>query len=403
MRPVAKRIVLSVLAGLALAALLAVAFWPEAIPVDFVAVDRGPLTVSVSEEGKTQVREVYVVSAPVAGRVLRVERHAGDAVVAEETVLAMLVPSTPAFLDQRTQAEVDAAAKAAEAARELAAAEVAQAEAAVAFANAEYARAAALDAGGNIAKSALDRALLEQRSKHAALDQARAALTMRAFELETARARQMSPRTEARSGNGGCCLELHAPISGRILRVLRESEGEVAGGAPLFEIGDPGDLEVLVELLSEDALRIREGAAVTIEAGAGLVLSGRVRRIEPHGHTKVSALGIEEQRVNTLISLNQPRPDGGRLGHGFRVQTRIEVWRTESAVRVPIGALFRTGETWAVFAAEDGRARQRAITLGNRNTTHAVVETGLVPGERVILHPSDRVADGVRVIARETP
>jgi len=403
MRPTGKRVILATLVAAALGAMLTLAFWPESIPVDLATVDRGPLSVTVNEEGKTQVRDVYVLSAPVSGRLMRVERHAGDAVFAGESVLATLVPSPPAFLDLRTQAELDAAAKAAEAARDLAVAEVAGAEAALGFAEAEYARAAALDAGGNIAKSTLDRALLEARTKRAALAQARATLNMRGFELETARARQMPPPAEARGGDGGCCVELRAPINGRILRVLRESEGDVLAGTPLFELGDPADLEVLVELLSEDALLVNEGAPVAIDAGAGFVFAGRVRRIEPHGHTKVSALGIEEQRVNALIEITGPRPNAERLGHGFRVQTRIETWRAADVTRVPLGALFRVRDSWAVFVAAAGRARLRPISLGPRNAVHAVVEEGLRPGEPVILHPSDRIGDGVRIVARPAP
>ncbi len=393
---------LTAAAGAALlAAALAYAFWPQAVPVDLAEASRGALEVTVDDEGRTRVKDVYVVSAPVAGRVLRIEAQAGDKVTAGQTVLATIEPTDPTFLDVRSQAKAEATAKAAEAVKALAEAEIARARAELVFARAELTRARTLIARDAISKRALDRAELEVITRRAAVATAEARLRVRSFELQTARASLIAPGGDGASGGGPrCCVQVRPPVSGRVLRVLHESEGVVQAGAPLLEIGDPDDLEVVVDLLSTDAVKVEMGAAASIEDWGGGPLSGRVGRIEPYAFTKVSALGIEEQRVNVVIDFTEPPEKRRPLGHGFRVQARIVVWQGADVVKVPLGALFRDGDEWAVFVASEGRARLRRIAVGHRNDAEAEVLSGLEAGERVVLHPSDLVRDGVRVAAR---
>lgn len=385
---------------------LVYAFLPQPVPVDLGTVTTGPMLVTINDEGKTQVREIYTVSSPLPGRAMRITHKVGDAVQGGETVLATIEPGDPSFLDLRSRTKADAEAKAAEAALALAQAEQNRAQAELDFALAELSRAKKLAARRTISDSALDRAVLEAKTQHAALDTAKAATKVRAYELEIARASLI----EAGEGQPdvaaptGCCVPVRAPVDGRILRILHKSAGIVSAGDPLIEIGNPEDIEVIVDLLSSDAVKVTPGAAVLIEAwGGGKVLQGKVRRIEPAGFTKVSALGIEEQRVNVLIDFVGARDQWRKLGHGFRVQLRIVVWQKEDALRVPIGSLFREGGEWAVFTVTGDVVSLRKLRIGQRNADYAEVLDGIVDGDVVVRHPSDRIADGIEVIARDTP
>ena len=381
-------IVLGVGGLAAVAALLAFLFAPVPIPVDFADVTRGGMVVTVDDEGETRVKEIYVVSAPVGGLLQRIERHAGDAVIAGETVVASIRPTDPTFLDARSRGQAEAAVRAAEAELE--------------FARSDYERAERLSQRQTISQRELERAVLDVKIREAALATAQAALRVQSFELETARARLISPGQALSRTDGACCVELRAPVSGRVLRVLHESESVVAAGTPLVEIGDPSDLEIVVDLLSAESVKIVQGAAVRIEEwGGGIMLNGEVRRVEPSATTKVSALGIEEQRVNVIIDFTDPPAARAALGHGFRVQAHIVVSRADDVVKVQLGALFRQGSDWAVFvAADDGRARIRKVTVGQRNSAEGEIVDGLREGERIVLHPSDRIADGVRIAER---
>lgn len=399
-----RRLAMSTI-GLGLAAALAYAFRPQPVPVDFAEVTRGTLTVTVDDEGRTRVREKYVVSAPVAGRVKRIEIDPGDWVVAGETVLTNIQPTEPAFLDLRSETRARAAVKAAEAALALARAEVTRAEAELDFARSEWTRAKSLADRGTISASALDRAALEVRTREAALATAKASLRVRKFELETAKAALITPGDEkvaAAGGGEGCCVPVRAPVSGRVLRVLHQSESVVAAGTPLMVIGDPRDLEVVVELLSTDAVRIAEGAEAVIEGWGGAApLAGRVRRIEPYGFTKVSALGIEEQRVNVVIDFVDPPERWRPLGHGYRVDVRIVTWRGDDVLKVPTSALFRDRDEWVVFALAKGRAALRRVRIGHANDREAELLEGLDEGALVVLHPSDRIKDGTLIVSRD--
>lgn len=397
-----KRLVLWGTVLAAIAAGFVYAFWPRPVLVDLAAATRGPLTVTIDEEGETRVRDVFVVSAPVTGRLLRVDSEVGDAVVADETVLARIEPADPTFLDVRTAAEAEAAVRTAEAARTLAAADLRRTEAELAFARAELERAQKLAEREWISQSALDAAQRTHETRRAEVETARAVLEMRAHELEQARTRLLLPG-EAKSELGPCaCIDIRAPIDGRVLRLFRESEGVVQAAEPLVEIGDPRNLEIVVDLLSADAVRVEAGQRVIVDDWGGEApIGGRVRRVEPFGFTKVSALGIEEQRVNVIVDLVDPAETWVRLGHGYRVEARIVLWHGDDVLKVPQGALFRDGDRWAVYAVANGRAALTPVTLGRRNGLEAEILDGLAEGEAIILHPGDRVTPGVRIAPRD--
>ena len=389
----------------ALAALIAIglvlAFRPQAVGVDTAAVARGELLVTVDEEGKTRVHDIYVLSAPVTGRMRRIDADVGDPVVARKTVVAEIEPIAPAFLDPRGEAQAKADVRAAESAEALARAEVEQAQADLDFAQRDYSRARELIKEGTISQRELDESERAFRMRRAALTTALAALDMRKFELQRARAQLVSPAETTQNAEKCACVSLRAPVDGRILRILQQSENVVPAGTPLVEIGDPRDLEIVVDLLTADAVKVRPGQRVIIdEWGGGHPLEGRVRLVEPFGFTKISALGIEEQRVNVIIDIVSPRGEWMHLAHGYQVEARIVLADEKNALKVPLTALFRDGDDWAVFVAERNRAVLRHVTLGRRTDTEAETLSGLAAGEHVVLHPSDRVADGVRIAAR---
>lgn len=388
------------LALLAAAAAFGWALWPRPVLVDVAAVGHGPLEVTVEDEGTTRIREVYVVSAPATGKMLRSQREVGDEVVADRTVVAVIEPTDPALLDVRTQRVNEAAVEAARAAVDLAEAQVRQARSQLAFAQGDLRRADELAARQAIAERTLEKARLDVATAEAAVASAIATLEVRRRELESARARLIQPGQAAATATG-CCVQVKAPVSGRVLKIVAESEQVVQAGAPLIEIGDPGKLEVVVDLLSRDAVRIAVGAPARIESwGGDTVLAARVRRIEPTGYTKVSALGIEEQRVKAVLDFTDPPEAWRKLGHAFRIVARITAWRGDDVLQVPLGALFRAGDSWAVFVVEGGRAKLRRVDLAERNLRGARVVSGLADGERIVLHPSDRIQDGVRVAPR---
>lgn len=383
------------------------AFWPRTLAVDIGAAGRGPMMVTIDEEAKTRVRDAYVVSAPVAGRLLRVEVEPGDEVSEGETIVARLTPATPSVLDIRTEEQARAAVEAAEAALTLARAEMRRASADADLAETELDRTRTLRQSGTVSEAALDRAERAARSADAALDTARAAVSMRQAELDNARAMLMTPTEADRKAAGTnphpqISLPLRAPISGRILRVIQESETVLAPGAPILEIGDPlGDLEIVAELLSTDAVKVSPGDRVIIDKWGGEEpLEGRVEKIEPWGFTKYSALGVEEQRVNAVIKFAGAQDARRRLGHGFRVEVRIVIWEDEAALAVPSSAVFRQNEQWMVFAVRNGRAALSPIEAGRNNGLAVEVRGGLEDGERIILYPGNRIADGARVKQR---
>jgi HlyD family secretion protein len=388
------------LAGAIATGLLVWAFAPRAVEVETATVTRGPFRKTVDEDGKSRVRDRYVVSAPVPGRLLRVDLKAGAA-VEPGTLLARLAPAAPSPLDARTELEYRERLGAAEAAQQRSRASVERAGVALAQAKAEEARATTLAAQGFASRQALDNAQREVELK--AKELAVAEFDGHAAEHQVAMTRAALSRYRQDAGGKApfAVWEIRSPVSGRVLRVVQESEAVVASGAPILEIGDPRVLEVVVDVLTADAAAIRPGADVALDHGVGeLVLAGRVRLIEPAAFTKVSALGVEEQRVNVVIDFVAPTAAWGNLGDGHRVDTRITVDTRDEAVLVPLSALFRNGDGWAVFAVDGGRARLRQVSTGPRNGKVAVVLGGLEPGTQVIAYPADSVSDGARVDIR---
>jgi HlyD family secretion protein len=383
--------------------------WPRPVPVDLAAVRRGPMAVTVEDEAKTRVRHVYTVSAPVAGKVLRISRpghdharsrHVGDQVTAGETVVAVMQPAAPGFLDMRSREQLQAALAAADAAVRLAEAEIRRVEAALTFSQEDLRRAQSLARSDAIATRTLDKARLEVDTSEAALASAKAQFEVRRSERVSAAARLIEPTNTAEAAGGDCCIEIRSPVSGRVLKIVQESEAIVAAGAPLIEIGDPADLEVVADLLSTDAVQVQVGAPVRIDGWGGAPIAARVARIDPAGFTKISALGIEEQRVRTTIDFADPAETWSRLGHDYRVIVHVSVWTGDNVLTVPVGALFRKGDEWAVFALRDGRAQTVPLRIGHRSARAAEILSGLSEGDEVILHPSDRIRDGVSLARR---
>lgn len=392
------RTVFWALVSLVVLILVVWAFWPRPVPADFAEVERGNLVVTVRDEGYTRVREVYVVSAPIGGRLLRVDSEAGDRVAAGEG-LANILPSDPAMLDVRSRSEAEAALRSADAALGFAEAQLESARAEAELAEHEAERIETLAARGTVSQAMLDRARTDLRRANAALATARANLRMRQAERDAAEARLIGPDA-ALTAEG--VVEVVSPIEGQVLRVLQESEAVVQPGTPLVELGDPADLEIVAELLSTDAVRVEQGASALVHAwGGAQPLRARVRRVEPFGFLKVSALGVEEQRVNVILDLVEPQEDWRSLGHGYRVEPEIEIWQGEDVVIAPVASLFRHDGGWAAFRVESGRARLIEIELGRSNGREAQILSGLQPGDTLVLYPSDRIEDGVAVEPRQ--
>jgi HlyD family secretion protein len=385
-------------AGAIVLALVAWGFWPRAELAETGTVARRPLAVTVEEEGRTRVRDRYVLYAPVAGYLRRIELDVGDAVAAGD-VLATLDPLRPATLDQRSRAEAEARVSAARAelARREAAARQAAAEAELAAS--EFARAENLLAKNLVSRSQFDEARSRMQASAAAVRAATASIDVGRYELDAARA---ALRYTASGGTPGGleAVPVRAPAAGRVLAIHQESAGVVAAGQVLLEVGNPGALEVLVEVLSRDAVRIVPGSRVLLERWGGEApLEGVVRTVEPTGFTKVSALGVEEQRVRVIVDLASPPDAWQRLGDSYRVEARFIVWERQDALTVPASALFRRDDGSAVFRVEGGRAREKSVTSGMGNGLLTEVVAGLEDGDVVIVHPGDAIADGVRVRA----
>ena len=372
------------------------ALWPRPVVVEVAVIERGNLSVTVEEEGISRIREVYRVTAPVAGRLVRVDIHAGDPVAQGQTI-AVIQPAPPGLLDERSRLIAEAAVAAAEAAVQLAQASLSEAQARARYADADATRKAALAERGVVSAQVNEQATLALSMANRDVQVAEATLAIRRQDLESARATliQGSAATPA----GECCANVASPIAGQVLTVLTESEQAVQAGTPLMDLGDPGNMQVVVEVLSFDAVRIVVGAPATIRNWGGQPLEARVSSISPTAVTKVSALGIEEQRTEVVLDLLESPEVWSRLGHGFRVVADIVVWEGKDRVLVPIGALFRDVDRWAVFHVLDGKARLVPIQLGQRNGQYGEVLSGLEPEDVVITHPGDTVADGADVEA----
>lgn len=391
--------VIAVAGGLAAAAVIVWSVMPRPVPVETAVVAKGRFVATADEDGKTRIRERYVVAAPLGGRLTRVRLKIGDPVNADD-LIATIVPSPAPFLDPRSRDEAEERLGAAEAALDRAATLAERARAQAEQANKDLARTRSLSERGVSTKQELERAELAVRV--ADRDVRAAEFQKHAAEHDLSQARALL----ARYGDGAkVSVEswaVTAPVTGLVLKVTQESETIVQPGAPIVEIGDAHDLEIVVDVLSRDAVEIHRGAEVTIEHWGGTgALAGRVRRVEPAAFTKISTLGVEEQRVNVLVDITSGPERWANLGDGYQLDARIVVFSQDDAIIVPAGALFRRGENWNVFVVNAGRVETREITLLRRSGRLAAVAAGLSPGERVIVYPSDRIAAGVRVDFRQ--
>ena len=392
-----KRIVRIAIVLLVLGAIVVWAFMPAAVQADFATVQKGTLQVTVEDEGRTRVRDRYVVSAPVPGRMQRIELEPGDPVVASKTVVARFAPTDPALLDVRTRAELEARARAAESAVGAARADRERIQSELKFAQAELKRAKELVAGGAIAARELEDVQRQVTTLERALESAEFAIRTAVHQLELARASLMQTRA-----GSVATIPLVTPVSGVVLRLLQESARVVPTGEPLLEIGNLDDLEIVADFLSTAVVNVKAGQPVLIEQwGGDKALRGRVRRVEPSGFTKISALGVEEQRVNVLIDFEEPGEVQERLGDGYRVEARIVVWSKDNVLKVPTSSLFRDGTQWAVYKVVDSTAQRQIVDVGQRSGLEAEVLSGLAEGDQIVVYPSDAIRPGVELARRD--
>ena len=384
---------------LSVAAVVILAMLPKPVAVDLAEIGRGALVVTITDDGRTRIRERYVVSAPLSGRLVRIRHKPGDEVIAHESLLTAIEPSDPALLDPRTIAQGEARVKAAEARLNQATPGLESAKVALNHAETELGRLQQLAKRNAGSQQALDAQQVLFRQAGNDYSAAQFEIEIAGFELDVAKA-ALSRGTGDKQANEWN-FPVKSPISGRILRVFQESATIVNAGDRILEVGDPTDLEVEVDVLSTDAVRIRPGSRVMLEQwGGNKPLPARVRLIEPSAFTKVSALGIEEQRVNVIIDFTDapdPRPP---LADGYRVEAAVVEWESADVLKVHTGALFRDRDSWAVFVATGKRAQLTHVELGHRNDNEAEVVTGLNAGDRVILYPGDRITDGVTIEER---
>ena len=385
------------LGGLLLLALVAWGLWPKPVVIETGTVARGPLTVRVSEEGKTRVRNRYIVAAPVAGKMRRVSLKPGDEVKAGDTLLTAIEPVAPPLLDPRARARAEAVVSMTEASRKQATESLEAKRAALKMADADRDRTRAVTRDGSLSESDRDKVEGDASIKAAEVRAAEFSLQVIDYELTQARAALERPDSNP-SGN---LVEVKSPVSGRILKVMQESEMVVTPGTPILEIGDPADIEIEAEILSRDAVTIHPGDLIEVgQWGGENPLKGRVRRVEPAAFTKISALGVEEQRVIVLSDLAEVPEAARALGDRYRVEVSVAVWQSGDVLIVPAGALFREGNAWKTYIFRDGTAKLTPVQAGHSDGRFTEILSGVVAGDEVLLHPPDTVKDGIAVIKR---
>ena len=396
------RRVLLVTGGLVIIAVIAVAFRPQPVLVDTVKVVRGPLQVTVDEDGRTRIRERYIVSAPLNGRLQRITLDPGDRVTKDESLVAVIEPLDPSLLDERSLAESRARVNASQAAVKRAESLVERANLIMDRAETDLGRISGL--ASEEAASADELEVAELALRTARRDYQAAVFTREIAEFE----RDLSEAALIRSGGSGGAessaeyLTIRSPISGEVLRVFEENSRVLAPGTPLLELGDARDLELEIDVLSVDAVRIRPGQKVQIDHwGGDHVLNGEVRLIEPSAFTKISALGVEEQRVNVIVDLTDPPAQRIGLGDAFRVEAHIVTWSSDDVLKIPSSALFRSEDQWSVFVPRGGRAELIAVTPGHRNSLEVEIVEGLSPADQVVLYPGDRIQPGTLIERRQ--
>lgn len=385
----------SIVAGLSY-----VSFRADPVAVDLAEVTRGALEVTVNADGETKVRDLFEIASPIKGTALRSPVSEGDVVKAGETIVAIVRPATSELLDARAQLQAEAALQEVLAAHHVAEADLKRAQEVQRFAQSQFDRTQALVTRGVTSITRLEDDSQRLAVANAALEAAQARIEMAQGTIDRARASLLTPDA-AVSSSDACCVELTSPADGVVLSVAAISERPVSIGTPLVSIGDPDQLELVADILSNDAVRLEPGALAYVERwGGGDILEARLDRINPKARTKVSALGIEEQRVDAFFSLVSPTTARASLGDGFSVFLKIVEWRADDVLQIPLSAVFRTDDGWAVFVAFEGTAQSRAVTLGRRNTRMVEVRSGLKQAEMVVTHPSNALADGVRLVDR---
>ena len=379
-----RRHALWIALGVLLVALLAWALLPAAVPVETALAEKGALEVTIDEDGEVRAHDRYVVAAPIAGKLARMTLEEGDEVQAGQVVAR--IEASP--LSVREREELAGRVAAAQALVKEAEQRVAHAQADFEQTRRERVRSEQLAAKGFLPSQAAEQARNSETTQRNELDAAR-------YRLQSAQADLRAARAPLAVSEGGAVLAVHAPATGRVLRIVDKSERVVAAGAPLLTLGDPARLEVVIDVLSTDAVKIAPGMPVLLDHWGGPgVLHGRVRRVDPAAFTKVSALGVEEQRVNVVVDFTSP-PD--TLGDGYRVEGHVVIAAKADVLKVPSTCLFRNGDGWSVYVVEGGRARLRRVTVGLHSAQDAEIVTGLAAGNRVVRHPSNRLSDGVRV------
>lgn len=373
---------------------------PKPVIVESGAVTKGPLVVSVIEEGKTRIRHRHIVSPPITGFLRRIELRAGAPIEKGKTLLAVIEASTSNFLDPRTKAEAEARIKTAEAVRETRQADLDRTQASLELAEKQVERQRKLRDSGATAQQDYDIAESQAQVRQRERNAAEFALNAAASDVNVARAALL--QAQAPSADQAKPIEIFAPVDGFILNVYEESARPVTPGMAIMEVGDPHDLEAEIELLSSDAVGVAKGAEVSIEQWGGEnPLRGKVSVVEPGGFTKISSLGVEEQRVKVRVDFIDPIPAGHTFGDRYRVEARIVTWKGDDVLQVPTGGLFRRGNQWMAYFNENGVAKETQVTIGKNNGVSAQVLEGLQEGQQVILHPPDTVKDGVQVADRK--
>ncbi|MEQ9259265.1 MAG: HlyD family efflux transporter periplasmic adaptor subunit [Roseovarius sp.] len=396
-----RTLITAAVAALALGALALLAFRTDPVPVDLGHVARAPMQVTVDVEGETRIAEIYEVAAPIRGNARRAPVRVGDPVTGGRTVVAILDPAASDPLDPRSRVQAEAAAREAEAGLHMARSGLRQAEEELSLAQSEHERARELVTRGVASLTRLETAEQTLAARQAAQQAAASNLERAQGALDRARAALIDASGQIDLADADCCVEITAPVSGQVLEIDMISARPVVAGTRLLTIGQPEDLEIVADVLSTDAVRLAPGdRAEVLRWGGAAVLEARISRIEPSAYTKVSALGIEEQRVDVIFDIVTPVEERRAMGHGFSVFLRIVEWEADDVLQVPLSAVFRSGEAWAVFVAEGGVARLRAVQTGRMNAARAEVLGGLEPGEAVILHPNDRIAEGVAIVER---
>ena len=397
------RIAFAGVTGAGLVAGLVWALWPQPQPVDLAQVTRGPLQVEILAEGATRVRDPYAITAPITGYAHRAPVAEGDAVIQGETVVAFISPPDPALMDSRSRAQAEAAVTEAQAAVEFAETSLRQAESGLAHAVQQLERGQALADRGTIPVRMLEDLQATHDSAEQAAHAARAQLDLSRATLVRAQAQLLGPTGlyDPERDPTECCLRIVAPRSGVVLSLIDRNARLVQAGSPLLTIGDLDEMEIVIDLLSSDAVRVPEAARALIEGWGGeAVLEARLRRVEPAAFTRVSALGIEEQRVRLRFDLLSPRAERSGLGEGFRVRARVILWHGESVLQVPRAALFREAGDWAVFVNEAGRAQRRVVGIGRQSADMAEVIDGLEEGAEVVLFPPSSLGEGAAITDR---